>query len=95
MTTPTPLTAGKRWTSIVAIWVAAALCALAIALFVEPGNDAAWLSLSLGGCVIGSLCAQLATQEKRGFVSRLVISIMGAIVVLALAAGVLALLHAS
>lgn len=78
-----------------AIWVAAALCAVAIALFVEPGNDAAWLSLSLGACVIGSLCAQLATQEKRGFVSRLVASIVGAIVVFAIAAAVLALLHAS
>lgn len=93
MTTPATLSPVTRWASIVGIWVAAALCAVAIALFVQPGNDPAWLSLSLGGCVIGSLCTQLATQEKRGFVSRLVASIMGAIVVLAIAALVLALLH--
>lgn len=95
MTTPASLSPARRWASIVAIWVAAALCALATALFVRPGNDASWLSLSLGGCVIGSLCVQLATQEKRGFVSRLVASIMGAIIVLAIAAALLALLHAS
>jgi len=95
MTTPVTLSPVTRWASIVGIWVAAALCAVATALFVQPGNEAAWLSLSLGGCVIGSLCAQLATQEKRGFVSRLIASIMGAIAVLAIAAIVLALLHAS
>jgi mannose/fructose/N-acetylgalactosamine-specific phosphotransferase system component IID len=95
MTTPATLSPATRWASIVGIWVAAALCAVATALFVEPGNDAAWLSLSLGGCIIGSLCAQLATREKRGFVARLLASIMGAVAVLAIAAVVLALLHAS
>jgi uncharacterized membrane protein YeaQ/YmgE (transglycosylase-associated protein family) len=95
MTTPATLSAGKRWTSIAAVWVAAALCAVATGVFVEPRNDLSWLSLSLGGCVVGSLFVQIATREKRGFVSRLVASIMGAVVVLAIAAIVLALFHAS
>ncbi|KQV07300.1 hypothetical protein [Leifsonia sp. Root112D2] len=92
MTTPTPvpLSPARRWASIVAVWLAAAVCSVIIIAFAQPAHYTPWLSLTLAICVVGALCVQLATQEKRGFVSRLVASIMGAIAVLAIASVILA-----
>lgn len=88
---PAPLGPARRWASLVVVWLAAALCSVIIIAFAHPADYAPWLSLTLAICVVGALCVQLATQEKRGFVARLVGSIMGAIAVLAIASVVLAL----
>jgi hypothetical protein len=85
------LSPATRWSSIVVVWAAAALGAIAIGIFSPPSEYAAWLGLTLAGCTIGALCIQLATQEKRGFVDRLAASIVGASVVLAIAIGILSL----
>jgi hypothetical protein len=91
MSTPVALSPMKRWGSIVVVWIAAVVCTITIALVATPQNYAPWLSLSLAICIVGSLCVQLATQEKRGFVDRLIGSIVGSIVVLAIASLILAL----
>lgn len=92
MTTSPQLSAPRRWISIVVVWLAAAVCSVVIGIASPRVHDAPWLSLTLGGCVVAALCVQLATQEKRGFVSRLTASILGAVVVLAIASIVLLLL---
>jgi hypothetical protein len=51
--------------------------------------------LGLAACVIASMCAQLVTQQKHGFVNRLAASVVGAFVILALTGGILAIVAAS
>ncbi|MCX7523379.1 hypothetical protein OSC27_13965 [Microbacterium sp. STN6] len=88
------LTPARRWASIVLIWVLAALAAVAIGLFSPTEDDTTWLGLALAGSMVCAMCVQLATQQKQGFVGRLVGSVSGAVVVLAVAAAVLALVAA-
>jgi hypothetical protein len=64
-----------------------------IGIFSHPDRDGAWLSLALAASVMLALCLQLATREKRGFVSRLGSSVAGALVILAIATGVIYLVH--
>jgi hypothetical protein len=91
VTTTENLSPATRWSSIIVVWVAAALGAIAIGIFSPTPEYAAWLGLTLAGCTTGALCIQLATQEKRGFVDRLAASIVGASIVLAIAIGILSL----
>ena len=83
-----------RWTSILTIWGAAVVFAVVIGVVSDPHAYASWLALALAGCVIGALIAQLATQQKEGFVDRLAASVVGAFVILGLAGAVLALVAA-
>ncbi len=94
MSEPENLTPSLRWTSILPVWAAALVFAVVIGVVSEPHAYASWLALSLAGCVIGALAAQLATQEKEGFVDRLAASVVGAFVILGLAGAVLAVVAA-
>jgi hypothetical protein len=89
VTTQESLSPTTRWSSIVVIWVLAALSLVAIGLFSTVSEYNAWLGLALGGCVVVSLCVQIATQEKNGFVNRLAASVVGALIVLAIGAAIL------
>jgi hypothetical protein len=73
----------------VAAWVLAAIAVVCIGLFSAPEQYAEWLALSLGGAVVASLAIQLATRQKIGFVSRLTLSVLGALLVVAVAALIL------
>ena len=88
------LTPSLRWTSIVAVWAAAVVFAVVIGVVSDPHAYASWLALALAGCVVGALGAQLATQEKDGFVDRLAASLVGAFVILGIAGAVLAVVAA-
>jgi O-antigen/teichoic acid export membrane protein len=92
VTTPENLSPATRWSSIVVIWVVALLASVAIGIFSRPSGYADWLALTLAACTFLSMCVQLATQEKHGFVNRLAASVIGALGVLALATAVLSLL---
>jgi hypothetical protein len=61
-------------------------------LLVAPENRLVWTSLSLAGCTILTLGAQLSTGQKEGYVSRVTQSLVGAVVVLAVATGIFALI---
>ncbi|WBM81070.1 hypothetical protein KIV56_07435 [Cryobacterium breve] len=50
-----------------------------------------WIGLSLAGCTIGTLSIQLATGQKEGYVHRVTLSLVGAVIVLAAATGIFAL----
>jgi hypothetical protein len=80
-----------RATSIGSIWLVALVEGILIAVLARPAGYASWLSLALAVCVLLAFVAQLATQQKDGFISRLAASLAGAFVVLGVIGGILAL----
>lgn len=85
------LSAPRRWASIVIVWVAAAVAAVLVPLLVVSGHRDTWFSLSFAACVIIGMIVQLSTQQKVGLVTRFVLSIVGAAIVLAVGIGITAL----
>ena len=77
--------------SVVPVWVAAVLGAVAVGLFATR-SSLTWLPVVMAGAVLLTFCLQLALRRKEGLVSRMVASIGGALIVLVLATGILALI---
>jgi len=84
-----------RYGSIGLVWVAAAVFAVLIGVLAREAMYATWISLALAGCVLIGLVAQLATQQKIGFVNRLAASAAGAFVILGIAGAVLGVVAAT
>ncbi len=82
-----------RWTSIVAVWAATAVAAVMIAVFAGAEVYLGWLGVAMAACVLVTMCVQLGTQARQGFVARLAASLFGSFLILALATLVLWLLH--
>jgi len=80
-----------QWKSIGAVWLLAVVGATLTGLLSAPGESFAWIGLTLGGCTLMTLSLQLATGRKEGYVSRVTTSIVGAVIVLAIATGFFAL----
>jgi len=72
------------------VWLLAVACAILTGVFSAPGQELVWIGLSLAGCTLATLCVQLATGRKEGYVNRVTSSVVGAVIVLALATGVFA-----
>ena len=72
------------------MWLLAVACAILTGVFSAPGQELVWIGLSLAGCTLATLCVQLATGRKEGYVNRVTSSVVGAVIVLALATGVFA-----
>jgi len=73
------------------IWLVAVICAVLTGVLVAPENRLVWISLSLAGCTILTLAAQLSTGQKEGYVHRVTLSLVGSVVVLGAATGLFAL----
>jgi len=80
-----------QWKSVVVVWLFALACAVLTGLLSFPGQGLVWLGLSFAGCIIATLCIQLATGRKEGYVNRVTVSLVGAVVVLTGATGIFAL----
>jgi hypothetical protein len=82
-----------RWQAVspYAVWAAAIVAALVIGLTVRE-QYLTWLPVALAGAVIVTFMIQLGIQRKEGFVQRVMVSVAGAMVVLAAATGLFALL---
>jgi hypothetical protein len=78
--------------SVGLIWLVAVVCMVLTGVLVAPADRLVWTSLSLAGCTILTLAAQLSTGQKEGYVSRVTQSLVGTILVLAVATGIFALL---
>ena len=91
--TADPLPKGAAGGTVSAVWAFALASAVLIAVFGHRTTDGEWLELAFGGSVVLALVLQIATQEKRGFVFRLASSVSGALIILALATGVIALIR--
>jgi len=83
-----------RWATVVSIgsiWLVALVLGILIGALSRPAAYASWLSLALAVCALLGIVAQLSTQQKDGFVSRLAATFAGSFVVLGLIGGILAL----
>lgn len=83
-----------RWTSIVSVWVVTIVAAVLIGMFANDAGYLGWLGIAMAGSLLVAMGVQLATQVKRGFVIRFGSSVAGSFVILVVATGILALLHA-
>lgn len=84
-----------RRLSVVVVWVAAAVAAVVIGLVAAPEEYVAWVAMAAGGSVLATLGIQLAVQRSEGFVSRVTASLVGALIVLAVATAVLQIVAAA
>jgi len=74
---PRPTIAGT-----IAVWIVAALAGIGIGIFVPVEWRAAWLAVTLGGCLLLSFAIQLAYGRPQGFTERVAISALGALLVM-------------
>ncbi|GAB3573110.1 hypothetical protein GCM10027406_01080 [Leifsonia lichenia] len=89
------LSPGVRYGSIGAVWLLALVFAVLIAAISPVDRYASWLSLALAACVLLGLIAQLATQQKEGFVNRLAATVTGSFVILGIFGVVLGIVAAT
>ena len=80
-----------KFASIIPVW-ALVVCAAVVIGVVSTGYEFyTWLPIALGATIILTFIVQLSLRKKEGFVGRLVLSTVGALVILAVATLVLAL----
>lgn len=66
-------------TGIAAVWVAALLGGIAIAIFVPTEHQAQWFVLALAVSLLVSFGVQLAYGRSVGFIRRVAASVLGAL----------------
>lgn len=81
-----------QWRTIVVVWLLAVVCAVLTGLLSANSQVLVWIGLSLAGCTIATLCIQLATGRKEGYLNRVTTSIVGAVIVLGAATGIFAMI---
>lgn len=67
---------------VIAVWILAAVVAVAIGVLVAPGGRGAWLAVGLGGCLLAAFAIQLWPGRSQGFTERVAASILGAALVM-------------
>lgn len=75
---------------MIPVWVLSIIGALLVAALSPAHAVFTWIPIVFASCVLATFLIQLSTQRKDGFVSRVTTSIVGSIVVLAVASGMLA-----
>jgi len=75
--------------SVVPVWVLALAGAILVAV-VSPGRAIIWLPIVMAVCVLVTIAIQLGVQRKEGFVTRLIASFAGALVITGVATAALA-----
>lgn len=77
----------STYSSAVPVWAAAVVGAVLVAALVAESETSNWLALVFAGCVLLTFAIQLALRTSKGFVSRAMASIVGALFVLVIATG--------
>lgn len=80
--------------TVLPVWAATAVGSVIIGAVSPPAEQFAWLAVALAAAIVVTFAVQLATLTKVGFLDRVMASIGGAALILALATGVLALMTA-
>jgi len=75
--------------SVIPVWVLALLGAVAVGAF-APSRSLTWIPIVLAASVLLTMAIQLALQRKEGLVTRMMASLGGALVICAVATGILA-----
>ena len=84
----------SRISSSIPVWIAVVAGIVLIAVLVDPAGYYRWLGVALASAVLLTFVVQLALPSKEGLVLRMLLSIGGSVILLAIATAVLALLHA-
>lgn len=74
----------RSWVGVVAVWAATIIAAVAIGVFADEDAQFAWLGIALAGSVLLTFAIQLAGGVTAGYLTRVAISVAGAVVVLVL-----------
>ncbi|MDO8382548.1 hypothetical protein [Microbacterium sp.] len=67
---------------IAAVWIAALLGGIAVAIFVPATHQAQWFVLALAASLLVSFGVQLAYGRSTGFIRRVAASVLGALLAL-------------
>jgi len=78
--------------SVIPVWALAAVGASLVGALAPHDSAVGWLPIVMFGGILATFIIQLALDEKRGLVNRVVASLSGAVAVLAIATAVFALL---
>jgi hypothetical protein len=82
--------------SVVPVWVIALAGAIVVGVFASAATRTVsaltWLPIVLAGSVLVTFAIQLALQRKEGLVIRMMASLGGALIICAVATGILVLL---
>ncbi|GAB3616357.1 hypothetical protein GCM10027416_09140 [Okibacterium endophyticum] len=92
MTSDIPLPVTRTIGTVVTVWAVAIVGGVLAGIVASPDALFSWLAIVLAACVVLTFVLQLATHEKNGFILRVAASVTGAVVLIALISGVLALL---
>ena len=76
--------------SILPVWALAIIGSVVIGLFAEPANYFTWLPVVFALAILSAFTVQLAIRRKEGFVTRVMVSTGGALVVLVASTAILA-----
>jgi hypothetical protein len=76
--------------SAIPVWAIAAIGAVVVGVIAPASRSLAFLPIVLYTAIMATFIVQLAIDQKIGFVTRVMISLGGAIVILTLATAVLA-----
>ena len=75
--------------TVAPVWLVALAGAIVVAL-IAPGRGVVWLPIVMALCVLVTIAIQLGVQRKEGFVTRLILSFSGALVITGVATAALA-----
>jgi hypothetical protein len=81
--------------SVIPVWVLVAAGAVLVGIFSPAAEYGTWIPIVLAGGVLATFCAQLATEQKIGFVNRVMASLGGSVVILGAATAILGLIALS
>ena len=76
--------------TVIPVWVIALAGAIVVGVL-AASTALTWLPIVLAGCVLVTFAIQLALQRKDGLVTRMMASLGGALIILAVATAVFAL----
>lgn len=76
---------------VIFVWAAALVAAIAISIFVSQEWRVQWLLVGFGGAVLLSFAVQLWYGQVKGFIFRVAVSTIGALVLLGVVSAALGL----
>ena len=82
-----------RTRGIVAVWIVGLLAGVAVAIWAPDDRLMMWMLLALGGAFILAFALQLWRGEASGFIQRVALSVVGALVLLGMTSLVVGLVR--
>jgi hypothetical protein len=81
--------------SVIPVWVLVAIGAALVGILSPVAEYGSWIPIVLAGGTLATFCAQLATEQKIGFVNRVMASLGGSVVILGVTTAILGLIAVS